>query len=480
MDRVATILKCQWRAYWRRFRRAGNLTTNNAGVLVLFGGLGLVRYFQQLPLTAAQLAKGETARYETLLAVVFVLWMLPVLGESRRSISSRDLLHFPLTSTELFSIRLASVFFSPVSWIVVFCSLALVYPITAASHPLAGMLAMLLLLLLGVFASLTIANLLNSGLVRRIAVVMLLASTVAVWFAWNRGGLKQSLSSLLPHRLAASAAVSSAPLRSVAILTFMVVLVLCLSRATFPLSLQPRQNRRSQKLTLFDAIEFPGRFGGLIKKDLRYGSRLLDLYLALPLVVLFDIYLISNPAPSAVGFWIVVGAVFLPCVGLVFNCFGLDSPLGLDRYALLPLSGRETLVSKNLAFAALMLALFALIVPLALWKFGVVVSGLGLLELNVIGLAYLTYGNWMSVKQPFKMQFYRFASGGSPADALMGLIFTSIPAVVSVYLLYHENARAVWKLALLAGLYFAIYFFSLARSARVFESEREAIRRSLS
>ena len=180
MDGIAAVLHFQWRAYWRRFRRAGNLTTNNAGVLVLFGGLGVVRYFQQLPLTAAQLAKGETGRYETLLAVVFVLWMLPVLGESRRSITSRDLLHFPLTATELFSIRLASVFFSPVSWIIALCSFVLLYPISAASHALAGMLALLLLLLLGVFASVTIANLLNSTLVRGISIFGLFGLSVAV------------------------------------------------------------------------------------------------------------------------------------------------------------------------------------------------------------------------------------------------------------------------------------------------------------
>src|SRR5215470_13499921 len=117
MDRIKAILQCQWRAYWRRFRGAGNLSTNNLGLLVIIGGIGVVRYFQQLPLAAAQLAKGGTARYETLLLLVFLVWLLPVMGESRRSISSRDLLHFPLTSLELFVIRLSSVFFSPSTWV---------------------------------------------------------------------------------------------------------------------------------------------------------------------------------------------------------------------------------------------------------------------------------------------------------------------------------------------------------------------------
>jgi hypothetical protein len=113
VDRITAILKYQWRAYWRRFRGSANLRASNAGVLVLFGGLAALRFLQQLPLAASQLERGETARYETLLIVVFLVWMVPVMGESRRSIASRSLRHFPLTPRELFVIRVGSVFFSP-------------------------------------------------------------------------------------------------------------------------------------------------------------------------------------------------------------------------------------------------------------------------------------------------------------------------------------------------------------------------------
>src|SRR5689334_7872028 len=111
MDRIRAVLQCQWRAYWR-FRRTGKLNTSNLGLLVMVGGFGIIRLFQQLPRVAAQLAQGGTARYETLLLLVFLIWLFPVMGESRRSISSRNLLHFPLSSRKLFLIRLSSVFFS--------------------------------------------------------------------------------------------------------------------------------------------------------------------------------------------------------------------------------------------------------------------------------------------------------------------------------------------------------------------------------
>ena len=157
MDRIAIIVRHQWRAYWRRVRRGGNLNKSNLGALVLLGGVGVVRYFQQLPLTGNQLARGETQRYQTLLLLVFLAWMVPVMAESRRSIASRNLLHFPLSVRELFSIRLASVFVSPVSWIIAAGSLALVYPLSRSTSPVAGAAGLLLFVLLALFSSLMIA-----------------------------------------------------------------------------------------------------------------------------------------------------------------------------------------------------------------------------------------------------------------------------------------------------------------------------------
>jgi len=481
MDRIKAVLQCQWRAYWRRFRSTGNLSTNNLGLLVILGGIGVVRYLQQLPLAAAQLAKGSTARYETLLLLVFLIWLFPVMGESRRAISSRDLLHFPLSSRELFVIRLSSAFFSPLIWILVALSLALVYPIALARHPLIGIVALLTYLLLALFTSLTISHLLHNAIVRKFLLVALLVLSTAVGLLWlGRTGSAQSLRGILPNRLAAGAAVLPAPFGSLAVLVVVTAAFALLALWTFTLTLQPRQNRRSQKFTLFGLIQLPGRLGGLLKKDLRYSSRLLDLYLALPIVILFNIYLTSDPVPSMVVFAIIIGGLFWPCVGSAFNCFGLDSSLGLDRYTLLPLSGKEKLFSKNLAFATVIITLFVMLLPLTYWKLGPRASVLGLMELIVLVLAYVIYGNWMSVRQPFKMHFYRFTSGGSAVDVMMGMIFGSVPAAVAVYLLYHEDDRAFWKIGLMMLMYLALYFYSLFRYARVLEDHRETIRRALS
>ncbi len=478
MDRITAILQCQWRAYWRRFRRAGNFKKNNVGVLVLVGGMGLIRYLQYLPGTSAQLARGATPRYETLLTIVFLVWLLPVMSESRRSISSRELLHFPLTLNDLFAIRLASVFFSPATWVIVVCSLALGYPLAASAHPRVGAAALVLLLLLGLFTSLVITHLLSNALMRKVSLAILFAVSVALGLFWLK---KISfLRFFLPASLAADAAVSSNALRSLFILAGLSLLSLLLSFWTLGLSLQPRHGRRSSRSAFFEAVEFPGRFGGLIKKDLGYSSRLFDLYLALPIVVFANMYVTSDPSPAPVVFWILIALVFLPCVSIAFNSFGLDTPLGLDRYTTFPLGGREILFSKNLTFATLMLILFVASLPLSLWQLGAGIGLLGFLELVILVLAYATYGNWLSVRQPFKMQFYRFASGGSAVDVLMGMIFCAVPSALTVYWLYQERYGALWKIVLLMLLFLALYLFSLSRSARIFESQHERVRRALS
>lgn len=475
MDRIGTILKAQWRAYWRGFLRAGNVSTSNAGVLLLVGGLGLLRYLQQLPLAANQIAKGETTRYETLLMIGFLAWMLPVLGESKRSISSGDLLHFPLSNTDLFLIRAGSVFCSPVVWIVIVASLALGYPVALAPHPLTGVMALLTLLFCGFFTSLAITHVLQSSLARKLLFAVLLVGSVAgglLWLAGTRAQFVASLKWILPHHLAAAAAVSATPLRSLGILIAITVFSALLARWTFTLTLEPRATRRAQRLALFIWPPLPGKFGGLLRKDLRYSARLLDLYLALPIIVIFNIYLVVNIAPSSAVLFVIMALMFLPCASIAFNCFGLDSPLGLDRYTLLPLSEKEKLFSKNLAFWTLMFVLFLTILPFTIWSLETKATVIALLEFVAMGLAYAAIGNWMSVKQPFKMQFYRFASGGSAVDAIMGMIFASMPAALTLFLL--------WKTGILIAIYLPVYLFLLDRAARTLNDQREEIRRAVS
>ena len=479
MDKVAGLLDFQWHAYWRRLQRAGNLTRNNVGVLVLLGTLGVLRYHQQLPFAGKQLSIGEASRYRFLLAVVFLLWMLAAIGESRRSISSRALLHFPLSVKSLYFVRLVSVFVSPFSWTVLMCSLVLVHPVSKAPSPFLGITALLLFLLVALLSSLIAADLLIIGWARWLLLVSLIGISAALIAQRLTGKSFVAPGQWLPNQLAANVAISSRPAVSLAWLGCLSIIALLVSFWTFAAGLHSQSWRRSQRLALLPSLSMVGKFSGLVRKDLRYSFRLLDLYLAVPIVVLFNVYVISNNAPSPFAFWIAANVVLLPFTSLAFNSFGLDNSLGLDRYSLFPLSSGETLVSKNLSFGFVALVLFGTMLPLGSWKFGPGASVQALMICVLEGLSYLSYGNWLSVNDPFKMQVYRFSSGGSAVDALMGVIIGSLPGALAIYWLYHDETGAWWKILALLILYVGIYLLSLKRSSRALERNWESLRASL-
>jgi len=86
----------------------------------------------------------------------------------------------------------------------------------------------------------------------------------------------------------------------------------------------------------------------------------------------------------------------------------------------------------------------------------------------------------MSVRDPYKMQFFRFSAGGSPTDGIIGMFFGSLPGAIIVVLIYRGDSGLWWKVALLTVAYLALYYFSLTSSARRLEVRQEEIRQSLS
>lgn len=472
MDRVRTVLGFQWRAYWRRVRRAGNMSTNNVGLLVIVGGIALIRFFQQLPVLQAQLEKGNTTRFEAFLLVAFLVWLLPVTGESRRSISARALLHLPLSTLQLYAIRVGSVLISPFSWAIVICSLILSYFVSAAPNSVAAVTTLWLFLLLGFLTSVAVTDLFAHAVMRRLLLLVLILATFIGGLSWF--GSIGSLNDFLPNRLAARVAISPSPWRQMLVIVLLIAVAFVISLVAFSKSLEGGETKRTGTFGLL--TDLPGRFGGLIKKDVRYAFRLLDVYLVLPVLIVMDIYLVSNPEPAASVVWASTIALLFPLMALAFNSFGLDSSLGMDRYRLLPLSGRQLLVTKNGSVSLIVILLFSLMWPLVVWKLGWSVAAVATLLIVLGLLGYFSFGNWMTVKQPYRMQFYRFASGGSVVDALMGLMLGSLPCVIAIFWLVQHGYAALWRVGLMVAIYVVIYILSLNRSARALENRSESIR----
>jgi hypothetical protein len=484
MGRIATILRYQWTAYTRRAFRVGNPNRGSTGVLILAVGLFLYRYLQLLPKVAAEAAAGTTQRLELLLAGMLLLWMFPLLGESRFRLNSRALRHFPLTPGELFGIKVISSLMPPSVWVLAAGSLAICYTVAFAPNPKLGATAVILLMIMSLFVGHTLAHLLSIASWRKFIYFVAGGGLLAAgfYFLTNVGapltGLL-SLSSLLPGRLVVSAAMSPEPLRAVAALGLLCATAGGLAIWSFRHSLHAQRKPLSSRMRVRWPSIFPGRFGGLIKKDVRYFSRLLDFYLGLLVAVWAAFYLIYTEDPSPNVFRIALIGVLLFNLSAAFNYFGFESPSGFDRYTLLPMSGREIIVNKNLAFALMVAAALCPVILLASWRFGITEGALGIVEVALLALAYMVWGNLMSVRQPFKMQFFRFSSGGSPVEMLVGAVFGSLPGAFLAYLLYQRDSGAAWKIILMLLTYGPLYWVSVARAATSLERKREELRRYL-
>jgi hypothetical protein len=223
----------------------------------------------------------------------------------------------------------------------------------------------------------------------------------------------------------------------------------------------------------------PGRLGGLVWKDVRDFTRLLDFYLALLVAAWAALYLAYAEDPSRHLLHAALIGVPLFNLSAAFNYFGLETPSGFDRYTLLPLSGRDVILCKNLAFAALVAAPLCPSFLLAAWRFGAVEGLVCLAEVALLSAAYLVWGNAASVGRPFRMQPFRFSSGGPPVEMFAGAVFGSLPGVRLTYLLYQGGGGGAWKLLLTALACGALYLLSLRKAAASFGRRREDLRRRL-
>jgi hypothetical protein len=181
---------------------------------------------------------------------------------------------------------------------------------------------------------------------------------------------------------------------SVAVGASFVALAVCIQAATV---LSTRLLARAPRWDVLRWIpRFPGRWGGLVSKDLRQMLRVLDSYLALLLSVSGVAYRVFGRLVEKEAFPILAIMVVLALSTYAQCLFGLDWPQGWNRYRLYPLRGRDLLLAKDAGFLLLALILAAALDPLA---------GLA------AALAALAIGHHASVYTPVPQKRWRFTGG---------------------------------------------------------------------
>jgi hypothetical protein len=125
--------------------------------------------------------------------------------------------------------------------------------------------------------------------------------------------------------------------------------------------------------------QFPGRLGGLVRKNMREILSLIDPYAALLLSVGGGLYRLLGAHPDPDAFAILGLLVALTMSTCAQSLFGVElgSGSGMTRYRLLPLGGWEILLAKDIAFLAVLLALLLPLDPAPGMTFGLVALALG-------------------------------------------------------------------------------------------------------
>ena len=188
---------------------------------------------------------------------------------------------------------------------------------------------------------------------------------------------------------------------------------------------------------LRDLPQMPGRLGGLVRKNAREMLSLLDPYAAALLSVGGGAYRMFAKHPDPAASTIMGLLVALAMSTCAQSLFGLDGDSGLTRYHLLPVSGWEILLAKDLAFLTI---LFVLLLPLDPWP--------GM----TFGLVALSFGHHSSVLLDLPQQEWRFASGQLPFGALQ--------VGIAMVLGFVEHQRGLFVLGLAAITWLAsVYYY---------------------
>lgn len=151
---------------------------------------------------------------------------------------------------------------------------------------------------------------------------------------------------------------------------------------------------------------FPGRLGGLVRKNIREMLHTLDPYLALAVAAFATYFRLRGGAPAEALFMLSM-LVVLAMSTSAQRLFALDLGQQFVRYRLLPVRGWEILLAKDAAFFALLLPLVLLLDPLP------ALAG---------ACAVLAIGHHAAVWHPVPQGRWRFTGGNFAPHALLQIV----------------------------------------------------------
>jgi hypothetical protein len=163
------------------------------------------------------------------------------------------------------------------------------------------------------------------------------------------------------------------------------------------------------------------------------------------------------------------------------NNFGLDGK-AVDRYRLLPLSSRQVVLSKNLAYVLLVMIELAAPVLVALFRVGVPFTLACLVGCLAVCCLTMAWGNFVSIRSPSPREFFNFESteqAGGMLPILYSAVVWGLPAGVGFALWSVGPWAMLGGMIVLLGLSAAVWWATLGPAGRRFEDAAESMREML-
>jgi len=521
---VLAFAPYQWRSQWRDLRQRGAWRGANVSTVIVVGALGLWGQIALCALAVVSLAKGEAfagaALAEAGLMGVLLGWLvLPILVSSIAGggpgVTVQRLVQFPLSSLQLFLVGALGSLLQPVYWVLVLASLVSLVPLALMPRPFAGMAAGLVYVAaaavvswgVGLFASavsssrrgreiaLTVVAILVFGIIP-LSFGHLSHADGVFRYRWldreflildleARQGLLVVVSDWMPAALVGGCARGE----QVAVRFAMLVIALMAGLGLSVLSLRrllrhPAEGlggTRTRRRGIAAPPGLPPALGVVTVKELRYLRRTLDALLGFAFGAIAALWILLRPGDANKVLVLCLPVIALNEMVMPLNVFGLDGP-AVDRYRLLPLSGRQVLLSKNLAFLGLVLAEITAPLVAGLWRLGAPFTLAAACAGLSACLLMIVWGNRTSIHAPARREFFNFDSKEQAGGIL------SMLGVVALWLIPFAvglaarrggaGALLVGELALLLAAA-GVYALALPAAGRAFESRAEEMRARL-
>lgn len=518
------MLPYLWRAWWRKQEKRGAWQGANTAMVTMLAMFGLIGVLISSAFSFKNLHHGNydtgVVLLEFCLNSVLIGWLfIPIMVGSTtaegRGLQPVRMGQYPLSLGNLLSLGMLGHLVQPVYWILMASSLCVLWPLSATTEPTLGLIAGVLYVFFAgwlawsveIFGGALFSSRRGRELMMLIILILLVPALVIINgdFSLVEGAMTFSLSDRTWLLLSADAttglfaqarilspavwvsgaasgasATSGIALLAVALLSSIAVAALSLRRVM----LHPPNSLSGGKGALKSIGQMrgiPGLLGPLVVKELRYLTRTLDHLMGVGMGLAAFVWVFVKPEHLPFVLPLAAVNIVINEAAIPLNNFGLDGS-GADRYRLLPLSGRQAVLTKNLAFFILVGIHLIPVVVAGILKGTLLLTLVILLATAAVCLVTASGGNMASINSPARRAFYNFDSkeqaGGSLA-LFLAMAVWAFPTMVYFGLVWIGMWAVALGMLVLLGIAWLIYRSWLERAGRAFTDSAETMRERL-